>query len=84
MITSTCRIVTNFFIVYYSLIKRIYSLLPIICNISIPDWGPHSTHNNCVLECKSNVKPRILDDARAYGTPVSLMRRSSALSRHEP
>ena len=71
MMTSACRIAPNFFITYYSLIKIICSLLPIMSTIYIPTLGPHDPHHNCPLECEFSQKHRGVDKKCAmHGAPA--------------
>ena len=71
MMTTACRIPPNFFMIYYSLIKKICSLLPIMCTFSIPILGPHDAHHSCTLECEFSQKLRGVDKKCAmHGAPA--------------
>ena len=71
MMTTACRIAPNFFITYYSLMKKICSLLPIMSTISIPILGPHDANHNRSLECEFSQKLCGVDKKCAmHGAPA--------------
>ena len=72
-----------FFIKNCLLIKIVYSLLPIMCNISIPILEPYVAHHNCTFECEFNQKFCGLDKKCAiHGGPVVVTVAVSTYPKH--